>query len=120
MQESLYDPPGWAREADAWADTFGDVVVSYPTSTRSRMAAACSRFYSAVGRQLAHDGDARLARHLANAVLRETAQGAYITKDGPNSPRKIDAAIAAVVAHDSAVWNFNNQPAEQVPLIGFI
>ena len=85
------------------------------------MAAACSRFYSAVmGGQLAHDGDARLARHLANAVLRDTAEGAYVTKDGANSPRKIDAAVAGVVAHDRAVWNFNNEPAEQVPLIAFI
>jgi phage terminase large subunit-like protein len=84
------------------------------------MAAACSRFYSAVmGGQLAHDGDPRLARHLANAVLRDTAQGAYITKDGPNSPRKIDAAIAAVVAHDRAVWHLNNHATEPGPMVAF-
>jgi hypothetical protein len=53
-------------------------------------------------------------------VLRDTADGGYVTKDGPISPRKIDAAIAAVVAHDRAVWNVHNQPAEQVPLIAFI
>ena len=43
------------------------------------------------------------ARHLANAVVKETPDGAYITKDGRNSPRKIDLAVAAVVAYDRAV-----------------
>ena len=87
--ELAFDPPGWLAESERWADSFGDVVVAFPTASRSRMAAACSRFYSAVmGDQVAHDGDARLARHLANAVLRETAEGGYIIKDGKNSPEE--------------------------------
>jgi phage terminase large subunit-like protein len=110
VAELCFDPPGWHAEADAWAQAFGDVVVAFPTATRARMAAACSRFYSAVmGGQVAHDGDPRLARHIANAVLRDTAQGGYITKDGPNSPRKIDAAVAAVVAHERARWHVDHQ-----------
>lgn len=110
VAELAYDPPGWAAEADRWADAFGDVIVAFPTATRSRMAAACSRFYSAVmGGQVAHDGDPRLSRHLANCVLRDTAQGGYITKDAPNSPRKIDAAIAAVVAHERARWHVDHR-----------
>ena len=112
VAELAFDPPGWHAEADRWADLFGAVVVSFPTATRSRMAAACSRFYSAVmGGQVAHDGDARLARHLANAVLRDTAQGGYITKNAPNSVRKIDAAVAGVVAHERACWHRDNAPA---------
>ena len=68
------------------------------------MAEAASRFYSAVtSGQLSHSGDQRLARHVANAVLRETRAGGYITKDGKNSPRKIDAAVAAVMAHERAL-----------------
>jgi hypothetical protein len=35
--------------------------------------------------------------------VKETRDGAYITKDGRNSPRKIDVAVAAVVAHERAV-----------------
>jgi phage terminase large subunit-like protein len=62
---------------------------------------ACSRFYSAVKTgDIAHDGNPVLARHLANAVLKETKDGAYITKDGRNSPRKIDVGLAAVIAYD--------------------
>jgi phage terminase large subunit-like protein len=64
-----------------------------------------------MGGQVGHDGDARLARHIANAVLRDTADGGYITKDGTNSPRKIDAAIAAVVAHERARWHVDHQVA---------
>ena len=98
------DPPGWHREIEGWAEEYGTPpVVDYPTSQRTQMAAACSKFYAAVvSRQLTHDGDKRLARHVANAKTRETADGAYITKDGRNSPRKIDLAVAAVIAHDRA------------------
>jgi len=55
------------------------------------MGPATSRFYSAVvDRLLSHDGDPRLARHVANAVLKE------------DSRRRIDAAVAAVMAFDRA------------------
>jgi phage terminase large subunit-like protein len=46
-----------------------------------------------------------LRRHLQNAVTKETRDGAYITKDGRNSPRKIDVAIAAVMAYERAMVN---------------
>jgi phage terminase large subunit-like protein len=110
VAELAFDPPGWHHEADRWADSYGaETVVEFPTSSRSRVAPACSRFYSAVmGGLLAHDGDPRLSRHIANAVLKDTTAGGYITKDGPNSPRKIDAAIAAVIAHERACWHRAN------------
>jgi phage terminase large subunit-like protein len=43
-----------------------------------------------------------------NAVLKETAQGAYIVKEDKSSPRKIDAAIAAVIAYNRARWHYDN------------
>ena len=52
---------------------------------------------------LTHDGDPRLARHFANAVVKETTDGRYVTKDGASSPRKIDLAVAAIVALDRAM-----------------
>jgi phage terminase large subunit-like protein len=120
VAELAYDPPGWHRAADGWADTFGDSVVEFPTSSRTRMSQACSRLFSAVvGGQVAHDGDPRLARHIANAVLKETADGGYITKDGKNSPRKIDAAVAAVIAHDRARWHVDNSVPSSVPMVAF-
>jgi hypothetical protein len=49
-----------------------------------------------------------MARHIDNAVLKETAQGAYITKEDKASPKKIDAAIAAVIAWNRAAWHYAN------------
>lgn len=116
------DPPGWHREIEEWTLAYGDVVVAYPTNVRSRMAAACSRFYTAVTqRDLSHDANPALARHLDNAVTRETASGTYITKSGPASPEKIDLAIAAVVAFDRAAWHAGEhvKPAN-LPTFSFV
>lgn len=105
VRELACDPPGWHREISEWGDQYGEPpVVYYETNKRSVMSVACSRFYTAViDRQLRHDGDERLARHLANAALKETPDGAYITKERRDSPRKIDLAVAAVVAYDRAM-----------------
>lgn len=99
------DPPGWYAEIDEWGERYPDsFTLMYPTNRRRTMSEACSRFYSAVlEKGMSHDGDERLARHLANAVTKETTDGRYITKDHPDSPRKIDLAVAAVMAHDYAV-----------------
>jgi phage terminase large subunit-like protein len=47
---------------------------------------------------LTHSGDSRLARHIGNAVLREDTRGARLAKEGKDSPRRIDAAVAAALA----------------------
>jgi phage terminase large subunit-like protein len=78
----------------------------FQTNRRQLMSDACSKFYSAlVEKTLAHDGDDALARHLANAVVKVTPDGKYITKDHPDSPRKIDLAVAAIIAHYRAAAN---------------
>lgn len=58
--------------------------------------------------QMRHDGDARLARHVSNAVLREDSRGVRLVKEQPRSPRKIDAAVAMVMAVDRAQWHRDN------------
>ena len=95
------DPARWASNLDDWADRYGDdVVVEFPQS-RTRMAPATSKFYDAVVNQtLSHDGSPTLTRHLANAVTKQFVGGYMLVKDHPN--RKIDAAVAAVMAHDRA------------------
>jgi phage terminase large subunit-like protein len=80
------------------------------------MAAACDRFRVAVLEgDLTHDGSAVLARHVGHTVAMDTPYGQIITKDGNDSPRKIDAAVAAVVAHEHAMWQAANDPGD-VPL----
>jgi phage terminase large subunit-like protein len=39
-----------------------------------------------------------LARHVANAILREDSRGARLAKETKDSPRRIDGAVAAVMA----------------------
>jgi phage terminase large subunit-like protein len=46
----------------------------------------------------------RLARHLANAVLKTDSRGSRIVKESPHSPRRIDLAAAAVMAVDQAAF----------------
>jgi phage terminase large subunit-like protein len=67
--------------------------------TAARMGPATARFYQlVVDHELTHDGDSRLARHVANAILREDSRGARLAKETKDSPRGIDAAVAAVMA----------------------
>jgi len=56
-------------------------------------------FHTAViGQQLSHDGSFALTRHALNARRRSSRVGIQIAKDNPDSPRKIDAIVAAVLA----------------------
>ena len=109
--EMACDPWGWRSEVEAWAKRHGEKrVIEYNTGFIKRMAPASDRFYAAVMDQtISHDGDSRLAAHLAHCVATSTAQGSVIQKDKKNSPRKIDLAIAAIVALDRAQHHANNK-----------
>jgi phage terminase large subunit-like protein len=99
--EIAADPFRWARSLQL-LDQEGLPVLEYPQSP-GRMTPATARFYEAVvNGQLTHSGDHRLARHIGNAVLREDARGARLAKERRDSLRRIDAAVAAVMAHDRA------------------
>lgn len=103
--ELVCDPPGWDREITDWGERYGSPPVTvFEHNRRSLMAKACAGFYAGVVNEaLTHDGHEALARHVGNAVTKETPDGAYITKDGRMSPRKIDLAVAAVTAYDRAI-----------------
>jgi phage terminase large subunit-like protein len=107
-----YDPFGWHAEGEQWAEAYGEPpVLLWETNLRKRMSAACSRFYTTVVTAgVTQDGDPRLARHLRNAVVKETPEGAYITKAGRSGP-KIDLAVAAVGALDLAATPVEEPPA---------
>jgi phage terminase large subunit-like protein len=99
--EVAADPYRWARSLEL-LDGEGIPVGEYPQGP-ARMGPATSRFYSAVvDRLLSHDGSPALARHVANAVLKEDSRGARLAKEHKDSKRRIDAAVAAVMAHDRA------------------
>jgi phage terminase large subunit-like protein len=58
--------------------------------------------------------DVRLSRHLSNACVKETVNGTHIVKESHSSPKRIDLAVAAVVAFDRAV---HAKPASKPRLI---
>lgn len=60
---------------------------------------ALEQFHGAVvDTELSHDGSYALTRHVLNARRRATRSGIQIAKAHPDSPQKIDAAVAAVLA----------------------
>ncbi len=93
----------------------GHKVVGWPTNSLARMVPACAEFYSAVmEHRVTHDGDPRLASHIANTVLKSDHRGDRIIKESKSSQRKIDLAVCAVGAHDRARFNAA-QPRPVVP-----
>lgn len=108
--ELACDPWGWRSEIEAWSKRHGERrVAEWNTGAAQRMAPATDRLYQAVvGREVTHDGDTRLAAHIAHCVAKRTPMGDLVAKDKKGSPRKIDAAVAAIVAYDRAAWHTTN------------
>lgn len=94
------DPPYWNREFQEWDQAYPSRVIEFPWASPAKSGPACSAFYAAVmDGKLSHDGDIRLGRHVANAVNRPTPHGVVIEKWNKDSPRRIDLAVAAVMAY---------------------
>ena len=67
---------------------------------------------------LSHNGDPALVRHFSNAILREDHRGSRSTKTNKTSSRKIDCAVASLIAHHrAAVWREVEAPAEPQLLV---
>jgi len=104
------DPAKWETHVALWEAEYG---ISYKIkATRehpcewwmlggrtTKVVAALEQFHGAViDRELSHDGSYALTRHVLNARRRATTAGITIAKEHPESRRKIDAAVAAVLA----------------------
>ncbi len=99
VREIVFDPARWQRTLMV-LDEEGLPVVSYPNSAE-RMVPATQKFYEAVvNGSFTHDGDERLARHMANCVTKQSSRGVMVSKS--NSKRKIDAAVASIFGYDRA------------------
>lgn len=105
--ELACDPWGWRSEIETWSKRHGERrVLEWNTAAANRMAPATDRLYQAVVTQgLSHDGDPRLAAHMAHCIAKRTPMGDLVSKDKKNSPRKIDAAVASIVALDRAAFH---------------
>jgi phage terminase large subunit-like protein len=114
VKEIVCDPYRWQRSMQVLAEE-GYPIVEYPSTNARRMVPACAKFFDAVvEKRLKHDGDGLLARHLANAVVKSDNMGVRIVKENRASSRRIDAAVAAVMAVDRAL-QVRIEPEQQMP-----
>lgn len=103
------DPSGWVEWVTKWEAAFrarlkvkasaANPIQAWPRGKDSRVELYIKNFHeAATNGELSHDGSAALARHVVNARRRPTKSGYLIFKKFPQSPDKIDAAYAAVMA----------------------
>lgn len=101
------DPPYWQTLVSAWVGRYGEEhVVAWWTNKYKQMAYSLLGFQEAINiGAVSHDGNETLTRHLGHAHRRPLHtlddQGRplwVIQKERPDSPFKIDAAMAAVLS----------------------
>lgn len=104
------DPALWESHVAAWEAKYGarlkvKSTVQHPIewwmvgSRNFKVVEALRQFQDAVlDKELCHDGSPTLWSHIINARRRITTSGVQIAKENPDSPHKIDAAVAAVLA----------------------
>lgn len=104
------DPPYWQPWIAKWRGQFGEEqVIDWWTNRRQQMAMALDNFQSAIKEGLiAHDGSPHLARHVGNARRQDLPQRDadgrplwLIQKERPDSPHKIDLAMASVLSWEA-------------------
>ena len=114
VREIACDPFRWERSMEVLESDFGLPIVKWPSTSAKRMVPACAKFKDALNEDnLIHDGNPVLARHLSNAAVKVDHIGPRIVKENRNSPRKIDAAVAAVIAVDRALAGRIEQPVPE-------
>ena len=107
------DPYWWEETIARWAGRWGkERVVFFHTNQQiARMTRTLKAYETAVRTgELGHEKSAVFAAHIANAVKRdvnlrdEDGERLYVlSKEHKNSPRKIDAAMAAVLSWNARV-----------------
>lgn len=108
VKEIACDPFRWQRSMQVLQDA-GLPVVEWPSTSAARMIPACAKFYDAVvSEKLTQDGSPLLTRHISNAVVKIDRLGPRIVKEHRGSPRKIDAAVASIIAFDRATVSRND------------
>lgn len=104
------DPPYWQSWLAEWQGKFGkDTVVEWWTNRRKAMTYALENYDTAIKTNtLTHDGDDRLIQHIGNSFRHDLHERDeddkrlwLIRKERPDSPRKIDCAMASVLSWEA-------------------
>lgn len=104
------DPALWETHVSEWQRKYGDRLKVKASASQpihwwmtggraTKTVEALRQFQDAViDRELRHNGDPTFVQHVINARRVLTPRGIQIAKETPQSPRKIDSAVAAVLA----------------------
>ena len=117
------DPPDWRAEIETWQAQYGTQrVYGFATNKGTLMAPAVDRLHTAIvtGEGVLHTGDRRLTEHVLNARVHDGPAGVTLKKERKDSPNKIDAAVAAVIAYEArAVANAPSRRRQPGRLLTF-
>lgn len=108
------DPSGWTGQVAEWEAAFhrklkvkasrNEPIAAWPRGKDSRVSEAVEKMRQAIaGGEISMSASPGLIRHLLNARRRATRTGYLLYKDFPDSPEKIDAAYAAVMAYKACI-----------------
>ena len=108
------DPSGWTGQIAQWEADFGrrlrvkasrDAPISaWPRGKDTKVSEHVEKLRQAlVMREITWDGGSALMRHILNARRHSTRTGYLLYKQFPDSPDKIDAAYAAVMAYKAYI-----------------
>ena len=109
------DPSGWVGQVAEWEAAFGkklrvkasrdEPISAWPRGKDTRVAEHVEKMRLAlINEEMTWDGSSALMRHMLNARRRATRRGGYLLyKQFPDSPDKIDAAYAAVMAYKACI-----------------
>jgi hypothetical protein len=105
------DPSGWTEHIAKWEAAFGaklnpkvkasgsSKIAAWPRGKDTNAVEAVKALHVAIENgECSHDGSSALTRHVLNARRRAVGKGYLLYKAYPESPDKIDAAYAAVMA----------------------
>jgi phage terminase large subunit-like protein len=104
------DPPHWQSWIAQWRGEWGEeCVIEWWTNRDRQMTVALEGFTTAITEgTISHDGDPDVSRHLGNSRKRElprvddAGKKLYvIQKERPDSPHKIDLAMASVLSWEA-------------------
>lgn len=125
------DPPKWESWIAKWSGVYGvKRVAEWWTNRRKPMAYAIRSFIGAINAgEVCHNGDKVLEAHIANARRQDTnlvdEEGKplwVLRKERPDSPLKIDAAMAAILSwearNDALGAGESSTPSYEIHLIG--
>jgi len=114
VREIACDPYRWASMMQELQE-LGLPIVEYKTNLLNLMIPATQKVFDAVMEEtLIHDGNPALSRHIDNCVIKTDHRGQRVTKEHANSKKKIDNAIAFIIAYDRATVGRMEEVVPQV------